>query len=128
MFHLLKCQLKSRLSFSFTHFLVPRVHVYVWEYLTVPLSKSLSFCFAVALYSCFSCWESHLVSRCSCESLIPLQSAMILSFHMIVGVSTLVRAKSGNKKMPLFNHEIVITSPQMAFHRPSHFMFSICCY
>lgn len=131
-FHLLKCQLKSRLSFSFTHSLVLSVYVYAWGYLALHVlglvSRSPS-SYPVFMCSWFLFWDCQSSLGCLCENLIPLQSVRILSFPTTGGFSALTGEKLRCK-------EHVIVRLWNCHYKPpnglslnlSHVVFGICCY
>lgn len=101
----------------FTHSLAPLIYVYVWRWLAVVVSWGFSFAFPLPPCSAFSNAEIVIHGQgVICKPWFPLESVMILSLYHIMGrTSALVRLKSGSKNMPLFNHEIVITSPSLPF-------------
>lgn len=125
MFHLLKCQLKSRLPFSCTHF--------------VALSLCVSLCIGIAgsgfygpcLFSFhfnFSFFkiiilDSHLKARGHAVTLIPIQSKIFFSFISSV-LDQKLRQQYLTMKLSL---QASVCHLQMASHRPSHFMSGICC-
>lgn len=114
MFHLLKCQLKSRLSFSFTHSLAPLVYVYVWQWLAATVA-GLIFSPSVSLYFCFLHWGTDLQPRCQAGTYTPVLEycdPLILCDRKIMSFGQFwPKPKSVSKTVLLFNHEIVITSP-----------------
>lgn len=131
-FHLLKCQLKSRLSFSFTHSLVLCIYVYARGYLSVHVLGLVSFALPPPAQSlCVLGSYSGIVSWVwgVCVKIWFPFSVRILSFHTTGGFSALTGERLRCK-------EHVIVRLWNCHYKPPnslslilfHVVFGICCY
>lgn len=111
MFHLLKCQLKSRLSFTFTYFVDLLVHVYVW--------------FGCQPPSVSPCLESKMLDWTVCLRLENCDPPVLWSALVESKTKAIRRCHCSTMKLSL---QAAACHLQMAFHRPSLFMSGICCH